>query len=161
MVKGLTWILEHWSGGMWFEHVRLATEQDWNTAAIIIISFMGLMIILSIINFRGRWRDRELTPWPFFGLVLAYQIVNIIMVTVVCIIGMSVGGFYGLGVGAGVFLIAMAVICWNQWVEDGDELDGIFRASEFVTTYSDTVSKFYKYRKETKKQYNKYLHIEY
>lgn len=129
---------------------------DSNALPVLFMIFVGVYLIGNIAHFL----DSEINGRPlitFLG-VLSYCIVNVIFLTIVTLIGLSIFSYYGFFII--VIILSVILVIAASANEDGEDAS-LFRLLPYTKEYIGLISRYISYKKKTKKDYNEFLNLKY
>jgi len=159
MIKLFEYIIMHFSGATWFEHVR-TDMASLEIFAIIFYIVVGLSLLISTINFIIAGMDGDIRWFPYIPFILLYFLINTLHFLILTIIFSTIGGFIGLAIGGTIYALLL-LITGAINIDEAGEIEGNFKLQEWIIEYSKIYGNFLNERIRTKTNYKKYLNTNY
>lgn len=140
------------------KYTNIIDNIDPTTMPIMFLIGVGIFLIFNIAHFWDSWDSDEYHRGVYIGSVIAYLIVNTIFLTVASLIAMSIFAMIGFLAAWVIGIFSGLIASFSR--EDGEDAS-IFGLIAIIKVYAKLLTKFIRYRKDTRKNYNKFLNFKY
>ena len=165
MIEFFNYIWMHFTGISWgwWTSTSIVIPENIEATSIFFVSIVGSILVLNLFHFivvavnNYSWNK---AMYFYIPAAISYMILNIILHTLMVCIFITIGGLTGFIAGGLIYIVAASVGTIISFEEE-DSVDGYFNLLRFIKEYSKDLNVYFTRKSTFKKEYEKFLKLQY